>query len=251
MISYQIFKHLIFRPLVLWGFRARIEGVENIPASGGAVLAMNHIAAMDSVVVPAMMPREMFYPAKAELFRAKGPASWIVGGFLRLIGTVPMERGGGRASSQALAAISVVLAKGNLIGIYPEGTRSADGRLYKGHTGVARLAVQNSVPVIPIGLFDTRKVKGLFGIPWVRRPRIVVGKPLHFSDRQPAKQPADFRIITDEVMAAIQELTGQEYVDVYGTRAKHGDLKGQDLSAYVRPRPGTPKSTPPAEQGAE
>lgn len=237
---YEIFKAAIFRPLVKYGFRARIIGAENVPRSGGALLVSNHIAIMDSLVVPAMIPRKVTYPAKAELFTGKGgPGPAIVAWFLKTVGMVPMDRGGGRASATALNNISEVLASGALVGIYPEGTRSPDGRLYKGKTGLARMVLTNDVPVLPVGVIGTHKVRGPFGIPWISRPLVVVGEPLQFSELAGReRETRTLRWVTDEALAAIQRLTGQEYADVYGSRVKHGDLKDVGSDAFVLARPG-------------
>ena len=139
---YKFFKIFIFRPLVRFGFRARIHGAENVPANGGAILVSNHIATMDPVIIPAMLPRKVTFPAKAELFDgSKNLGRAIVAWFLKAIGMVPMDRGGGRASAASLKAIFEVLDAGKVIGIFPEGTRSPDGRLYKGKTGMARMVL--------------------------------------------------------------------------------------------------------------
>lgn len=247
---YWFFKRTIFYPLVRYGFRARIVGGEKVPDSGGAVLVSNHIATMDSIVIPAMIHRKVTFPAKAELFTGKGgPGSKVVAWFLKAVGMVPMDRGGGRASASSLGVIAQVMEDGHLIAMYPEGTRSPDGRLYKGKTGVARIALSNDVPVIPVGVAGTHKAKGPFGLPWVRRPVVVVGEPLHFSEfagRQ--SETAVQRWVTDEVMAAIQSLTGQVYVDAYGSRVKHGDLKATGGDEFIRERPGGgPKPIPVPE----
>lgn len=237
---YGFFKAAIFRPLVKYGFRARIIGAENVPSEGGCLLACNHIAIMDSLVVPAMVDRKVTYPAKAELFVGKGgPGPAIVAWFLKAVGMVPMDRGGGRASAASLSRISEVLASGALVGIFPEGTRSPDGRLYKGKTGLARMVLANDVPVVPVGVVGTHKVKGLFGIPWISRPLVVVGEPLRFSELAGRdRQTRALRWVTDETLAAIQQLTGQEYADVYASRVKFGDLKDVGSDAFVLPRPG-------------
>ncbi|MEO7587310.1 MAG: lysophospholipid acyltransferase family protein [Arachnia sp.] len=237
---YAIFKAAIFRPLVKYGFRAKIIGAENVPRSGGAILASNHIAIMDSLVVPAMIPRRVTYPAKAELFTGKGgPGAAVIAWFLKAVGMVPMDRGGGRASATALSNISEVLASGALVGIYPEGTRSPDGRLYKGKTGLARMVLANDVPVLPVGVVGTEKRRGPFGIPWISRPMVIVGEPLHFSDLAGRdRETKALRWVTDESLAAIQRLTGQEYADVYASRVKHGDLQDVGSDAFVLPRPG-------------
>lgn len=237
---YGFFKAALFGPLVKHGFKARILGAENVPESGGAILASNHLAAMDSIVVPAMLPRHLTFPAKAELFTGEhGLGSKIVAWFLKAIKMVPMDRGGGRASAASLGAIAKVLAEGEVVAIYPEGTRSPDGRLYKGKTGMARMVLANDVPVIPVGVVGTQKVRGLFGIPWIRRPLVVVGEPLWFSEY--ANQSGDTRTlrwVTDETLHAIQQLTGQEYADVYASRVKVGDLKEKGSDAFVKARPG-------------
>lgn len=237
---YEFFKAAIFRPLVKFGFRARVIGTENVPLSGGALLASNHIAAMDSLVVPAMIPRRVIYPAKAELFSGKGgPGPALLAWFLKAVGMVPMDRGGGRASAASLHSISDVLASGALVGIYPEGTRSPDGRLYKGKTGLARMVLANDVPVLPVGVIGTEKVRGPLGIPWIRRPIVVVGAPLHFSYLSGRESETKvLRWVTDETLAAIQQLTGQQYADVYANRVKYGDLSGTGADAFVLRRPG-------------
>ncbi len=237
---YSLLKFVLFRPMVRYGYGARVEGAENFPAQGGAILASNHIAALDSIVIPAMAPRRITFPAKAELFSGKGGfRSKVVAWFLKLIKMVPMDRSGGRASADALNAIAQVLADGHVIAIYPEGTRSPDGRLYKGKTGVARMALQHGVPVIPVGVRDTQTVRGPFGLPWARRPVLTIGRPLDFS--QYAGSPGNSKVlrwVTDEIMASIAELTGQEYADVYAIRVKYGDLKAVGSDAFLVPRPG-------------
>lgn len=237
---YTFFKIFIFRPLVRHGFRARIHGAGNVPTSGGTILVSNHIATMDPVIIPAMLPRKVTFPAKAELFNGgRNIGRIIVAWFLKAIGMVPMDRGGGRASAVSLQAISDVLDSGQVVAIFPEGTRSPDGRLYKGRTGMARMVLASGAPVIPVGLTGTQTVRGFLGIPWVRRPVVTVGKPLDFSDlRGREAETHALRWVTEEVLAAIQQLTGQEYADVYATRVKYGDLKEKGSDEFVLPRPG-------------
>lgn len=241
---YNFFKFFLFRPLVRFGFRASIQGSENVPASGGAILVSNHIATMDPVIIPAMLPRKVTFPAKKELFEGKsGIGSKIVAWFLKAIGMVPMDRGGGRASVASLQAIFDVLDAGHVVGIFPEGTRSPDGRLYKGKTGMARMVLASGAPVLPVGLIGTQTVKGFLGIPWVRRPVVVVGQPLDFSEYMGQESDsAAVRWVTNEVLGAIQQLTGQEYADVYAFRVKYGDLKAKGSDDFLLPRPcGGPK----------
>lgn len=241
MLWYRFFKFTIFRPLVRFGYHAVVSGEENFPRRGGAILVSNHLGVLDSLVVPAMMPRPITFPAKAELFSGKKSLGGkIVAWFLKTVRMVPMDRSGGRASADALQAISDVLAEGHVVAIYPEGTRSPDGRLYKGKTGMARIALTNKVPVIPVGVAGTKSFRGPFGIPWARRPVVIIGEPLHFPDfhANPGNSKV-LRYVTDETMAAIQRLTGQEYVDVYASRVKSGDLSASQADEYVLPRPGS------------
>jgi len=250
---YRLFRDGLFRPVVKWLFRATVSGQENIPASGGAILASNHLAAGDTVVLPSMVSRQVTFPAKAELFKGdRGPGSKAIAWFLKAVGQVPLDRSGGRASLDGLEPVLEVLANGGLVGIYPEGTRSPDGRLYKGKTGVARIALAAGVPVIPVAMFDTHSVKTRIGIPWIRRPRVVIGRPLDFTpyagligDR------TTLRWATDEVMAAIQALSGQTYIDAYGSSVKYGSLSQAEASARELARPGlgaTAPELPPAEK---
>ncbi len=220
-LLYTLFKYALFRPVCRVVFRPWVEGEENIPATGGVVLAGNHLSAGDTFLLPAMITRRMTFPAKAELFHQKGfgrAVSW----FLKAVGQVPMDRSGGRASADGLRPIYEVLEQGGVVGIFPEGTRSHDGRLYRGRTGVARLALGARVPVIPVGFVDTQFVPGLFGIPVMKRPGIRIGAPLDFSEHFGEIDGSVYREVTDAVMMSIRELTGQEYVPVYSNseRAK-------------------------------
>lgn len=216
---YALFKYLLVRPICVVAFRPWVEGAENIPATGGVILAGNHLSAGDTYLLPAMIHRQMTFPAKAELFHMKG---WgrVLGWFLKSVGQVPMDRSGGRASADGLRPIYEVLKDGGVVGIFPEGTRSRDGRLYRGRTGVARLALNSHVPVVPVGFADTQFQRGPFGIPLMRRPGIRIGKPLYFSEQFGSTEGAVYREVTDAVMAAIQEITGQEYIPVYSNSAR-------------------------------
>ncbi len=179
---YWFFKWFSIGPLTRLLFRPWIEGEENLPESGPAILVSNHISAGDTFLVPAMIKRRLTFPAKAELFSGRGLRGRITGWFMKSIGQLPMDRSGGRASATSMDGVLGVLASGELLGIYPEGTRSPDGRLYKGKTGVARLVLQAGVPVIPVGMINTQFVPTrLFKIPLMRRPGVRIGKPLDFS----------------------------------------------------------------------
>lgn len=250
---YLIFRDGIFRPLCLLWFRARIEGEDNIPKSGKAIVAANHISAGDTIVLPSMIRRPVTFVAKAELFLGnRGLFSKLVAWFLKAVGQVPLDRAGGRASVAALKPVLDVLEAGGLVGIFPEGTRSPDGRLYKGKTGVGRLALVAQAPVIPVALIGTEMVKNRLGLPWMNHPRVIVGKPLDFSAY--ASQVDDMSVVrwvTDEVMNAIMELSGQTYVDAYGASAKHGQLSGEELNSRVKPRPGFGVEPPASDSPAD
>ena len=215
---YWVLKTLVLGPILKLLFRPWVEGEENIPETGGVILAGNHLSAGDTFLLPAMISRPMTFPAKAELFQMKG---WgrVLGWFLRGVGQVPMDRSGGRASADGLRPIYEVLTDGGVVGIFPEGTRSRDGRLYRGRTGVARLALNARVPVIPVGFADTQFRRGPFGIPLMKRPGIRIGKPLDFSEHFGSTEGSVYREVTDAVMVAISEITGQEYVPVYSNSA--------------------------------
>lgn len=247
-IAYSLFKRLLFRPVIKGLWRPWVEGAENIPASGPALVASNHLSAGDTVALPAMIRRRMVFPAKAEAFHGEDLKSRVVAWFLKAVGMHPMERSGGRASAEGLLEVGGVLAHGDLLGIYPEGTRSLDGRLYKGKTGVARLALAAGVPVIPVAMVNTQLHKGPFGIPMMRRPGIRIGRPLDFSEYTGRDNDREvLRWITDRVMAAIDELSGQEYVDVYGTSVKAGNFTPEQLAAKVLERPGLGATKPAVE----
>lgn len=237
---YKLFKVGLFGPGVRALWHPWVVGEENIPSHGGAILACNHIELLDPVILAAMIGRQLTYPAKKELFQAnKGLGSKVVAWFLKAVDQVPLDRSGGRRSVEGIRPVIERLMEGGLVGIFPEGTRSADGELYKGKTGVARMALMADAPVIPVALVGTELVKGRFGIPKVDRPGIIIGRPLDFSAlRGREEEVAVLRWITNEVMDAIQQLGGQEYVDVYGFRVKYGNLKGKDLTPWQRPRPG-------------
>ena len=198
--------------------------------------------------MPAVISRRLTFPAKAELFaEGGGPFKRLVAWFLTVVGQVPMDRSGGRASAGSMDSVLQVLRNGELLAIFPEGTRSPDGRLYKGKTGVARLVLQARVPIIPIGIRDTRlqRTKRL-GIPYYRRAKISIGKPIDF-DRYAgvATDRTVLRHVTDEIMAAVQEQSGQEYVDAYGSSVKAALADGRTLpSAVVVSRPGAGRPVP-------
>ena len=201
----------------------------------------------DTFLLPSMIKRRLTFLAKVELFHGPGFRGRVLTWFLTTVGQVPMDRSGGRASATSMEGVLGVLRKGVLLGIYPEGTRSPDGRLYKGKTGVARLVLHAGVPVIPVGMIDTQLVPSrFFKIPTMRRPKIRIGKAMDFSAYAKAGNDRDvLRWITDEIMNAVMEMSGQDYVDMYGASAKADLAAGKALPASAGQRPGAGRATPP------
>ncbi|MGH3620950.1 MAG: lysophospholipid acyltransferase family protein [Sciscionella sp.] len=219
---YYLLKYVLLGPLLRLVFRPRIEGVQNIPEFGGVLMASNHLAVIDSFVLPLMVPRRMTFPAKREYFTEPGFKGRLKKLFFSGAGQVPIDRSGGSAAQAAMDTCVRLLREGRLVGIYPEGTRSPDGRLYKGKTGMAKMALEAKVPVIPVAMFGTDKANPIGSKVW--RPckvHIKIGKPLSFS-RYDGLAGDRFveRSITDEIMYELMELSSQEYVDVYAAKAK-------------------------------
>ena len=212
----------ILSPILRLLFRPKVEGIENIPADGAAILASNHLSFSDSIFLPLMVPRRITFLAKSDYFTTGGFKGRLKAGFFRGVGQVPVDRAGGRASQAALETALRILDQGKLLGIYPEGTRSPDGRLYRGKTGVARMALEAGVPVIPCAMVNTFDIQppGKV-IPKLIPVRIKIGKPLDFS-RYAGMESDRFvlRSMTDEIMYELMQLSGQEYVDQYATKAK-------------------------------
>ncbi|WP_371792495.1 1-acyl-sn-glycerol-3-phosphate acyltransferase [Streptomyces sp. NBC_01471] len=205
-------------------FRPWVEGLENIPEEGPAILASNHLSFSDSFFLPAVMDRKLTFIAKAEYFTSPGVKGKLTAAFFKGVGQLPVDRSGSRGAGEAAVRSGVeVLARGELFGIYPEGTRSPDGRLYRGKPGgLARVALASGAPVIPVAMIDTEKIQPPGQVmPKLMRPEIRIGKPLDFS-RYYGMENDRFilRSVTDEVMYEIMKLSGQEYVDIYATAAK-------------------------------
>ncbi|MFP8963499.1 lysophospholipid acyltransferase family protein [Streptomyces nanhaiensis] len=205
-------------------FRPWVEGLENIPAEGPAILASNHLSFSDSFFLPAVLDRKVTFIAKAEYFTTPGVKGRLTAAFFKGIGQLPVDRSGGRGAGEAAVRSGIqVLERGELFGIYPEGTRSPDGRLYRGKPGgLARVALATGAPVIPIAMIDTEKIQPPGKVvPKLMRPGIRIGRPLDFSRYQGMDGDRFvLRSVTDEVMYEIMKLSGQEYVDMYATAAK-------------------------------
>ncbi|MGW0175769.1 lysophospholipid acyltransferase family protein [Rhodococcus sp. NPDC003322] len=221
---YWLFKYILLGPILFALGRPRIEGAHNLPVHGPVILASNHQAVMDSFYLPLRAPRRITFLAKSEYFTGPGLKGRFQKWFFTAVGQVPIDRTGADAAADALAAGLRVLGDGKLLGIYPEGTRSPDGRLYKGKTGMARMALAAGVPVIPVAMIGTDKLNPI-GSRWPRPAKIVIriGEPIDFS-RFSGMAGNRFveRAVTDEVMYKLMQLSGQEYVDVYAASLKSG-----------------------------
>ncbi|MFD7296342.1 lysophospholipid acyltransferase family protein [Streptomyces sp. NPDC059897] len=219
---YRLLKYVILGPLLRLLFRPRIEGLEHIPESGAAIVAGNHLSFADHFLMPAIIKRRITFLAKAEYFTGPGIRGRLTATFFRSAGQIPVDRSGKEAGQAAIREGLGVLRRGELLGIYPEGTRSHDGRLYKGKVGVAAMALKAQAPVIPcamIGTFEAQPPGQK--IPKMHRVTIRFGRPLDFSRYVGMDdEKAILRAVTDEIMYAILELSGQEYVDKYAALVK-------------------------------
>jgi 1-acyl-sn-glycerol-3-phosphate acyltransferase len=221
-VFYWFLKRVILGPILRVVYRPWAEGLEHVPATGPAIVASNHLSFSDSLFMPLVVPRRVTFLAKSDYFTGRGIKGWLTRVFFRGIGQVPVDRAGGKASEAAIGTALKILGRGDLLGIYPEGTRSPDGRLYRGKTGVARMALEAKVPVIPVAMIDTEKMQppGRL-IPRIMRPGLRFGKPLDFSRYEGMEEDRYvLRSVTDEIMYALMDLSGQEYVDTYAQRAK-------------------------------
>ena len=219
---YWFMKNLVAGPLLKTVFRPWIVGLDNIPKTGGVILASNHLSFIDSIFLPLLIDRRIYFLAKSDYFTGKGLKNWAVKHFLLGTGMLPIDRSGGKASEASLNTGLQVVAKGNVLGIYPEGTRGPDGKMYRGRTGVARMILEGHVPVVPVAMVDTEKVMPIGAkIPKVRRIGVIFGEPLDFT-RFEGLEGDRFvlRAITDEIMYELSRISGQEYVDVYASSVK-------------------------------
>ena len=220
-------KHWVIGPLLTTVFRPWVTGLENIPRSGPAIVVSNHLSLVDSLFLPMMVDRQMAFLAKSDYFTGKGLKGWLIRFFMTSSGQLPIDRSGGKASEASLQAGLAVLAEGKVLAIYPEGTRSPDGRLYRGRTGVARMVLEAGVPVIPTVMIDTDKVMPLgSSLPKVHRVGVVIGAPLDFSRFQGMEGDRFvLRSITDEIIHEMHALGSQEYDDVYASTIRNASAQ--------------------------
>jgi 1-acyl-sn-glycerol-3-phosphate acyltransferase len=213
--------HSVVPPLARAVWRPKVHGLDNVPAAGGVILASNHLSFADSIVIPCVVPRKVAFLAKSDYFTGSGVKGTLSRAWFEGMGMLPVDRDDNKAALASLDTALQVLGRGEAFGIYPEGTRSRDGRLYRGRTGVAHLALTAGVPVVPVGLIGTDKLQPVGS----RLPRVV---PLTISFGAPIEVVGRFdgvplgrarREVTDEIMSAIQDLSGQEPAGIYNDRA--------------------------------
>ncbi|MET0419247.1 MAG: lysophospholipid acyltransferase family protein [Actinoplanes sp.] len=217
-LLYSIGKFTVGNAMMI-GWRPHVEGLDHIPRTGGAVFAGNHLSVADELFLGSVVPRHLAFWAKSEYFDGTGISGWFTRSLLNGLGAIRVERGGGRAALTAFDGAIPVLKAGDAVAVYPEGTRSPDGRLYRGRTGAARLAVAAGVPIIPVGMLGTDKVQPIgqpYPMPFRGKVTIRFGKPIETAGR--ADDRTSLRALTDELMAEIQKLTGQEYVPRYAPK---------------------------------
>jgi 1-acyl-sn-glycerol-3-phosphate acyltransferase len=219
-VQYQLSRLVIGPSLHLLG-RPRVSGLEHVPASGPAILASNHLSFIDSMYLPLMISRPVVFPAKAEYFSAKGPLGRMWAAYLRSTNQLEIDRNEARSAQATLEAAADILRAGNLFGFYPEGTRSPDGRLYRGRSGLGWLVLNTGAPVLPVAMIGTRKMLPP-GAPLPRPTRIdiKIGKPMEFGHLAGDPPARARRTIADEVMRVIADLSGQEYVHEYASNVK-------------------------------
>ena len=219
---YWVLKTLVLGPILRLLFRPWVEGGENVPTEGAAIFASNHLSFSDSIFLPLVVPRRVTFLAKSDYFTGRGFKGRATAAFFKGAGQLSVDRSGGRAGEAAVNSGLKVLRRNELLGIYPEGTRSPDGRLYRGRTGVARMALEARCPVLPVAMIGTDKAQPTGKrVPKIMRIGVRIGKPLDFS-RYEGMEDDRFvlRSVTDEIMYELMLLSRQEYVDMYATSMK-------------------------------
>jgi 1-acyl-sn-glycerol-3-phosphate acyltransferase len=221
-VLYWLLKYVVLGPWLWLIFRPDVEGREHLPSSGAAIIASNHLSFSDSIFMPLVVKRKVTFVAKAEYFTGTGLKGFLKKMFFVGTGTIPVDRSGGRAAQAAIDTGLRILRDGHLFGIYPEGTRSPDGRLHRGKTGVARLALESGAPVIPVAMLNADEIQPIGKLlPKIKRVRIRFGAPMDFSryDGQTGDRFIE-RTVTDEIMYELMTLSGREYVDIYAQKVK-------------------------------
>ena len=222
-MAYFIIKNFILGPILQILFRPWVKGSKNVPNAGGAILASNHLSFSDSIFLPLKVKRPVTFLAKSDYFTGKGVKGALIRWFFKATGQLPIDRSGGKASEDSLNTGLGVLERGLLLGIYPEGTRSPDAKLYRGRTGIARMVLEAKVPVIPVAMIDTEKVQPIGSkYPKIRRVGVVIGEPMDFTRFAGMEgDRAVLRAVTDLIVYNIMQLSNQEYEDVYASTVKN------------------------------
>ena len=219
---YWLLKYVLLGPWLRLIFRPIVEGREHVPDRGPAIIASNHLSFSDSIFMPLMVKRKVTFVAKQEYFTGKGLKGFLTRMFFVGAGCIPVDRSGGQAAKAAIETGLRILRAGNLFGIYPEGTRSPDGRLHRGKTGVARMALESGAPVVPVAMLNADEIQPIGKLlPRIQRVRIRFGAPMDFS-RYAGMAGDRFieRAVTDEIMYELMTLSGREYVDIYAQKVK-------------------------------
>lgn len=212
--------HPVVTPLATAVWRPEVVGGDNVPMTGGVILASNHLSFADSVVIPLTSPRQVAFLAKAEYFTGTGLRGWVSREWFTGVGAIPVNRDDARAAQESLDLALAHIQAGGAFGIYPEGTRSRDGRLYRGRTGVAWLALQSGCPVVPVALTGTDQIQPVGArLPRRAKVRVEFGRPIEVADRfDGMPQGRARRQLTDEVMTAILAMSGQQWAGEYNQR---------------------------------
>lgn len=224
-MSRFVLMKILLGPVLRLIFRPRVQGGEHVPDHGPVILAGNHLTFIDSIILPLISRRQVFFIGKDEYVTGRSLKGRLMAWFFTSVGMIPVDRDGGHGGVAALMTGKRVLEEGKVFGIYPEGTRSPDGRLYRGRTGIARLTLMTGAPVVPFAIIGTDQVQpGGRGLPRIGRGRRITvrfGRPLDFSRYEGMERDRYvLRAVTDEVMAEVMRLSGQEYVDMYATKVK-------------------------------
>ncbi len=222
-MAYFIIKNFILGPILQILFRPWVKGSKNVPNAGGAILASNHLSFSDSIFLPLKVKRPVTFLAKSDYFTGKGVKGALIRWFFKATGQLPIDRSGGKASEDSLNTGLGVLERGLLLGIYPEGTRSPDAKLYRGRTGIARMVLEAKVPVVPVAMIDTEKVQPIGSkYPKIRRVGVIIGEPMDFTRFAGMEgERAVLRAVTDLIVYNIMQLSNQEYEDVYASTVKN------------------------------
>ncbi len=229
-MTYLILKNIVLGPILNILFRPWVRGSENVPRKGGAVLASNHLSFVDSIFLPLKVKRPVTFLAKSDYFTGKGVKGTVIRWFFKSTGQLPIDRSGGKASEDSLNTGLGVLERQLLLGIYPEGTRSPDGKLYRGRTGIARMILEAQVPVVPVAMIDTDKVQPLGAkYPKIHRVGVKFGQELDFSRFAGMEgERVVLRAVTDQIIYRIKELSGQRYQDVYASTIRNRMARQED-----------------------